>query len=414
MNWLPQLGSRRRKFLAAVAGLLLVVLLLGAIRLASRTTKIPTTEVQRKEFVGNLLIRGEVKAAHSVNIAAPMDAGDLQIVKLAANGTSVKKGNVVIQFDDTTLKQTIAQDQSALNSAEAEIRQARAAAQIKEELNLTATMKARYDVDRARMEANKQEILSAIDGEKAKLALADAQQKLIEAETKLKADRTVVSSDISSKQQKRDQADFQFRQDQRSLNSLIVRAPLEGTVSVLSHWSPNGPTAFKEGDRAWAGAAIAELPDPSSLKVVARVEEAERGQLLQHQTTSINVDAIPDRTFTGSIAEISAVASMDFNAGWPVPRNFTVEVSLDSTDSRLSPNMSANVRVAVNRFSDAIVVPSAAIFRKSGRTVAYVRHGSDFEEIPVEVAQHSGSESMITKGLKTGQQIALKDPTLAP
>lgn len=409
-----RLASGRRKSVFAGAALFLGLLLIGAIGLASRTPNIPTAEVERKEFVDNLLIRGEVKAIRSVNIAAPMSGGDLQIVKLRANGSAVKKGDHVIEFDATSLQQSIAQDRSALAAAEAEIRQARAAAQIKEELNLTTAMKARYDVDRARMDAGKQEILSAIEGEKAKLALADAQQKLLEAETKLKADRSAVASDISSKQQKRDQAAFQLRQDQQGLGSLVVRAPLDGTVSLFSHWTPNGRVSFKEGDRAWPGVAIAELPDPSSLKVVARVEEAERGQILKGQGASVSMDAIPGQTFTGSVADISAVASMDFEAGWPVPRNFTVEIALDSADSRLSPNMSASVRVAVNRFPDAIVIPSVAVFRKSGRAVAYVRHGSGFLETAVDVSQRSGSEAVIAKGLKPGQQVALKDPTLVP
>ena len=414
MSKFADLWSRHRKSVLAGAVLLLFVLLFGAIRLASRTPKIPMANVQRKDFVDYLQIRGEVKAIHSVTIAAPLSSGDLQIVKLAANGTAVKKNDIVVEFDTTTLKQTIAQDQSALNSAEAEIRQVRANAQIKEEQNLTAVMKARYDVERARMDAGKQEILSAIEGEKAKLALADAEQKRMEAEAKLKADRSAVSSDISSKQQKRDQAAFQLQHDQRSLDTLILRAPLDGTVAVLSHWTPNGPTTFKEGDRAWPGAGVVELPDPSALKVVARVEEAERGQLQKAQATSVLIDAVPDRSFTGSIADISAVASLDFNAGWPVPRNFTVEVTLDSTDSRLSPNMSANVRVTVNRFAGAIVIPSAAVYRKSGRAVAYVRHGSTFRETPVDIAQRNGDEALVTKGLEPGQQVALKDPTLVP
>src|SRR5437660_2869046 len=324
MSKLVRLWSQRKKPVIAGAALLLFVLLFGAIRLAIRTPKIPMADVQRKEFVDYLQIRGDVKATRSATIAAPMGAGELQIVKLVPNGTAVKKGDVVVEFDTTTLKQTIAQDQSALNAAEAEIRQARASAQIKEEQNLTTVMKARYDVDRARMDASKQEILSAIEGEKAKLKLVDAGQKLNEAEAKLKADRSAVSSDISSRQQKRDQAGFQLQQDQRSLGALILRAPLDGTVSVLSHWSPNGPTAFKEGDRAWPGAGVIELPDPSTLKVVARVEEAERGQLRQGQSTSVHIDAIPDRSFTGSITDISAVASLDFNGGWPIQRNFTV------------------------------------------------------------------------------------------
>jgi HlyD family secretion protein len=412
MSKLTPLWSQRRKPVIAGVALLLFVLLWGVIRLASRTPKIPMAEVQRKEFVDYLQIRGDVKATRSVTIAAAMGAGELQIVKLVPNGTAVKRGDVLVIFDTTTLKQTIAQDQSALNVSEAEIRQARASAQIKEEQNLTSVMKARYDVDRARMDASKQEILSAIESEKAKLKLADVEQKLNEAEAKLKADRSAVSSDISSRQQKRDQAAFQFKQDQRSLDALILRAPLDGTVGVLSHWTPNGPSAFKEGDRAWPGAGVVELPDPSTLKVVARIEEAERGQLRQGQSTSIRIDAIPNGTFTGSIASISAVASLDFSGGWPIQRNFTVEVVLDSKDSRLSPNISANVRVVVNRFPDAIVIPSTAVYRKSGRAVAYVRHGSEFKETPIDVARRSGDETLVTNGLQPGQQVALKDPSL--
>jgi multidrug efflux pump subunit AcrA (membrane-fusion protein) len=58
------------------------------------------------------------------------------------------------------------------------------------------------------------------------------------------------------------------------------------------------------------------------------------------------------------------------------------------------------------------VIPGAAIFRKAGRAVVYVRHGSRFEEVPVEVARRSGDDALIAKGLDTGQQIALKNPTV--
>jgi len=83
----------------------------------------------------------------------------------------------------------LAQDKSALTSAEAEIHQARAAAKLKEEQDLTDVMKAKFDTEKAKLDASKQEILSVIEGEQAKLKLADAEQKQKEAEAKLKADR---------------------------------------------------------------------------------------------------------------------------------------------------------------------------------------------------------------------------------
>jgi len=402
-----------KRVVAVTAAVVLGLFVLGAFRLASPAAKFSTAEVRRKEFVEYLEVKGEVKALRSVIIAAPYGAGDLQIMKLAENGAKVKKGDVLVEFDNTTVKQKLAQDQSALKSAEAEIQQSRAAARLKEEQDLTDVMAAKFAAQKARLDASKQEIVSAIEGEEAKLKLADAEQKVAENEAKLNADRAAAKADLGSKKQKQDQAEFQVQQDEHSLASLALHAPLDGVVALQNHWQPQGgPTPFKPGDRAWPGAAIAELPDPSTLKISARIEEAERGQLKLGQTGSVRIEAVPDGSFEGRIETISPTASLDFNAGWPVPRNFTVEVALANSDSRLAPGMGAVVRVAVDRVPDGIVIPSAALFRKAGRTVAYVRRGSKFQETSVEVLRRSGEEALIAKGLQPGEQLALKDPTL--
>jgi len=402
-----------KRVVAVTAAVVLGLFVLGAFRLASPAAKFSTAEVKRKEFVEYLEVKGEVKALRSVIIAAPYGAGDLQIMKLAENGAKVKKGDVLVEFDNTTVKQKLAQDQSALKSAEAEIQQSRAAARLKEEQDLTDVMAAKFAAQKARLDASKQEIVSAIEGEEAKLKLADAEQKVAENEAKLNADRAAAKADLGSKKQKQDQAEFQVQQDEHSLASLALHAPLDGVVALQNHWQPQGgPTPFKPGDRAWPGAAIAELPDPSTLKISARIEEAERGQLKLGQTGSVRIEAVPDGSFEGRIETISPTASLDFNAGWPVPRNFTVEVALANSDSRLAPGMGAVVRVAVDRVPDGIVIPSAALFRKAGRTVAYVRRGSKFQETSVEVLRRSGEEALIAKGLQPGEQLALKDPTL--
>jgi HlyD family secretion protein len=414
MNGIAQKWKARKKALVGAAMLVVGGLVFGAFRLASSAVNLPTTEVKRKEFVDYLEIKGELKATRSAVIAAPYSAGDLQILRLVDNATKVKKGDFLVEFDATTVKQKLAEDQSAVKSAEAEIQQSRAAARLKEEQDLTDVMTAKYDTEKARMDASKQEILSAIEGEQAKLKLADAEQKQKETEAKLKADRAAGVSDLASKQQKRDQAAFQVAQDERSLESLTLRAPLDGVVALQNHWQPQGsPTSFKPGDRAWPGAAIAELPDSSSLKIAARVEEAERGQLKLGQSATVQLDALPDRSFEGHVETISPTASLDFTAGWPVPRNFSVELSLAGSDPRLAPGMGATIRIAVDRVPDGIVIPTNALFRKAGRTVVYVRRGSKFEETAVEVARQSGDEALIAKGLNPGERLALKDPTLA-
>ncbi len=409
LSWKP-----RYKAAAGAAVVFLGGLGFGAFRWTSSASALPTAEVKRKDFVDTLEIKGEIKALHSKIIAAPYGSGDLQIVNLVANTAKVKKGDMLVEFDATTMKQKLAQDQSSVKSAEAEIHQSQAAARLKEEQDLTDVMKAKFDAEKARMDASKQEILSVIEGEQAKLKVVDAEETLKAAEAKLKADRSSSAADLASKKEKLSQAEFQVQQDARNLASLTLRAPLDGVVALQNHWQPQGgPTPFKPGDRAWPGAAIAELPDPTSLKISARVEEAERGQLKVGQTATVRVDAVPDRSLEGHVEAISPTASLDFNGGWPIPHNFSVDVALSESDQRLTPGMSATVRVAVAKIPDGIVIPTTALFRRAGRTVAYVQRGSKFEETPVGVSRRNTEEVLLARGLQPGERIALKDPTLA-
>ncbi|MGH9711144.1 MAG: efflux RND transporter periplasmic adaptor subunit, partial [Candidatus Acidiferrales bacterium] len=387
---------------------------LGAFRLARPAPLIPSALVQRAEFTDYVQIRGEAKALKSVTVSAPFQAGDLQIIKLGQNGASVKKGDVVVQFDATTLKQTLAQDQSTLKSSDAEIQQSRAQAHLKEEQDLTDVMKARFDVQSAKLDASKHEILSKIDGQEADLKLADAQQKLKEMDEKLKADRAADAAIIESKQQKRDQAVYEVRQTEHSLDALTLRAPINGIVTLQNNWRAAGPMGngmpFKPGDRAWPGAAIAELPDLSTLEISGRLDETERGRIQLGQTVNVRIDAIPDREFTGRITQISTIASMDFSSGWPFPRNFTMDIALKDSDARLRPGMSANVRVVVDQIPNGITIPAAALFHKAGLSVVYVLHGTRLEQRAIEVERRSGDQLLIAKGLQPGERVALQEP----
>jgi multidrug efflux pump subunit AcrA (membrane-fusion protein) len=146
--------------------------------------------------------------------------------------------------------------------------------------------------------------------------------------------------------------------------------------------------------------------------VTARANETDRSRLEVGQTASIRMDAVPDKDFAGSVELISSTASTDFSSGWPFPRDFSLQIVLPHPDARVRPGMSAVVRIAVERIPGAIVIPAAAVFQKSGESVAYVLRGSAFEERPVELGQRSGSRVLIARGLNAAERVALKDPTV--
>ena len=146
-----QLSVQRKAMAIVVLVLAGSGVVLGAVRLGKRTPTVPTVEVKRGEFLDSVQFRGEVKALKSVTISAPADAGELQIIKMPAEGTVVKPGDVVVEFDKTKTEQDLAQFRSTLKSAEAGINQARAQARLVEEGDTTTVLKARYAVETARL-----------------------------------------------------------------------------------------------------------------------------------------------------------------------------------------------------------------------------------------------------------------------
>jgi RND family efflux transporter MFP subunit len=412
MRRFQQLSVRGKFVVVAVILLAGSGVLLGAVRLGRRAPTVPTIEVKRGEFLDSLQFRGEVKALKSVTISAPAEAGDLQIIKISPEGTVVKTGDVVVEFDRTKTEQDLAQFKSALKSAEAEIGQANAQARLAEEENKTAVLKAQYDVEGAKLEASKQEIVSRIEGEEAKLKLADSEQKLREAETKQKSDEALNKATIESKEQASKKAQYDVLRAERALTQMSQRAPSAGTISLLQHWGGSGMVTYRPGDRAWPGAAIAELPDATTLRITARVDETERGRLAPQQPVTVQLNAIPDRQFSGHIEQIGAIASLDFNSGWPITRNFILEVGIDQTDPRFKPGITGEVTVVVDKVANAIILPAQALFQKSGQNVAYVWHGGEFEERVVEVGRRSGDKIAVAKGVSAGDKVALRDPTV--
>lgn len=406
-----QLSIRRKAIVIAIILLAGSGVLLGAVRFGRRSPTVPTIEVKRGEFLDSMQFRGEVKALKSVTIAAPAEAGDLQIIKISAEGTAVKPGDVVVEFDKTKTEQDLAQFRSALKSAEAEIAQARAQGRLAEEEDKTAVMKARYAVEVAKLEARKQEIVSRIEGEEAKLKLADAEQALHEAETKQKSDQALNKATIEGKDHASSKAKYDVERAERALGQMTQRAPSAGTISLLQHWAGNSMTSYRPGDRAWPGAPIAELPDATTLRISARVDETERGRLAAKQPVTVQLNAIPDRQFTGHIEQIGAIASLDFSSGWPITRNFILEISLDQSDPRFKPGITGQVTVVVDHVPNALMIPAQALFQRSGQNVAYVWRGTQFEERAIEVGRRSGDRILVAKGVNAGEQVALRDPT---
>jgi len=405
--------NNKRTIIGSVAGLGIVVAIAGVSGAFGRggVAAVPTTAVVKGEFIDYLQVRGEVKAVRSIPLTAPTTGGDLQILELAKNGMNIKKGAVIVRFDPVTVQRTLNDRRSELKQADEEIGKTRAQYRIQEQQAQTDLTKARYDVQRAELDTVAHEFLSPVELAQKKLALADAKARLREAERKLKALGDIEKAELGSKMQKRDKARFDMEHAQRQLGGLEIVSPVDGVVSIMPNWrSCCPPPDFKPGDRAWPGQIIAEVPDLATLRVTARLEEAERGRMQPGQRVVVRADAVPDRELMGKIGDISALARVDFSS-WPPQRNFDLIVQIDQMDARMRPGMNTTVRVAVDRLADAVLIPVRAVFEKEGRSVAYVaRPRGGWDERPVQIARRGQEQLVVRSGVEPGERVALKDP----
>ncbi|MEZ5364553.1 MAG: HlyD family efflux transporter periplasmic adaptor subunit [Bryobacterales bacterium] len=377
--------------------------------------EIPTARVERRDFVTTVSSRGELESARSVQITAPQTP-DLKIVQLAENGKPVRKGQVVVAFDAAAQEDLYVTRDTTVRQVESEIKQADAQHSIVDEQNELLVMESKYNLERANLEASKQEILAEIEAEKAKIDVDIMQGELRKAQTTSEATDISQKADLARLEERLSKAVRDRDLSKTYLGSMELRSPVDGVIQIMDNNRAQGSFGtsrppFQEGDTVWTGAVIAEIPDLSSLRVNFRLEEIDRGRVHEGLECRIRVDAVPDAQLTGKVDWLSPIATLVFRR-IPPDKNFPALASIDKLDPRLRPGMSATVDVVVERDRDVMVIPVKASFQVDGKPTVFVKTGSGFRAQPIEVGSRNSNEIVVTSGLDEGDEIALENPGL--
>jgi HlyD family secretion protein len=322
------------------------------------------------------------------------------------------------EFDAINLRRTIQEKQGELRSALAEMEQGDAQSNITVEERRAAVYKAEFEVQRAELSLGEIGLISEIDAERARLALADAQQRLREVQAAAASAEANARADQQSRERRIAKVRAELALAERQVNDLNVTAPSDGSVSIMPNYrstTPLGvPQEFRAGDRAYPGAMILELPDLSSVYLTARIDEADRGLLSTGQTATIRVDAIADRDYQATVTQISLLARVDLTGGWPPPKQFDLTLSIRDPDERLRPGMSAGARIAVGQIPDVLLVPAASVFYEAGRTVVYRQSRRGYDPVPVEILRRGREQAAVAGELAAGDRIARQRPGAPP
>lgn len=390
--------------------------------LPSRSAPIPTARVTKGPLKLTVYATGELRAGRTVTLVAPPVGGMLRIVRLVLTGTSVKAGEPVVEFDPADQQYALEQARSDLAEAEQEIVKMKADAAVQRAQDEVALLTARFDVRRAELDALGNEFVGTIEARKNVLSLEEARRRLAQLEEDVKSHAATSEASLAVSLEKRTKAQLAMQRAQQVIDSLVIRAPIDGVVSVKENRDAAGGMFFwgmvlpeiRAGDQVWPGRPVADVIESGRMEMRAKIDESERGNLTTGQPGALKVDGMPDETFAVHVGELAGLASRaNFFDSTTATRQFDISFQFDKPDPRLKAGVSARVTVEGREIAGALHVPRQAVFNQKGKTFAYAKTGDRFEQREVKIEQATESRLAIS-GLQEGTEIALVDPTARP
>ena len=329
-----------------------------------------TTKVERQDIHTSITATGTIEPVTSVTVGTQVSG---IVAKLYVDYNSiVKKGQVIAELDKTNLISELNRSRADLSSAQSTLNY---------ETSNFNRYKALYDKG----------LVSADEFETARLSYEKARQ-------------TVASSHES------------VRKAETNLGYATITSPIDGVV--LSK-------AVEEGQTVAASFNTPELftiaQDLTDMRVIADIDEADIGGVLEGQRVSFTVDAFPDDHFEGKVTQVRQQATTSSNVV-----TYEVVISAPNNDLKLKPGLTANVTIYTMEKNNVIAIPSKALrftpneaLLSDGQTIEDVEAPAKvwtlkdnvFKAHVVEPGTSNGMFTEILSGLSEGTEI-LVDFTL--
>jgi HlyD family secretion protein len=363
-----------------------------------------TAIVERKDFVHTVRLHGIVEAVESHGIAAPrlsgQSLGSLIITKLVKNGTSVHRGDVLVEFDREAQLKNVLDKQAEYQDLVDQIKKKRADQAAARAADETEIKQAEDAEKTAELEMKKNEIISKIDSEKNQLTLEQAGASLQQLRATFELKRRAATAELKILEIQRDRALTAMRWAQGNTEKMVIRSTTDGVAVINATWKSGAMSDVQEGDEVRAGYPFLQIVNPSHMQVRARVNQADIVEMREAQAVHINLDAYPELSFRGKLEDIGTVAQISFFS--TKVRTFSVVFSVEGTDPKLLPDLSAAVDVELGRQSNVLVAPRDAIFNENGHNYVQVKNGLGFDKREVQVGAANDLEQVVVSGIEPG------------
>lgn len=267
-------------------------------------------------------------------------------------------------------------------------------------------LREKYDADKKQYQSYQSHVLpTSIEAEKAKVGRAEmelrqTQKGMIFKIAKARADVEKVRGALES-------AKSALKIAREELDNTVIRAPLAGMVILSETFHDGQKRKAREGDNVFQNQPLLYLPDISSMLVHTKIREVDLYKIAVGQQCRIRVDAFPHTTFSGRVKFIGALAT---DAGMGGGKFFQLSITMDGSDDRLRPGMTARVTISAAAKKRILTIPIHAVFANNDQMFCYQKQESIFRQAPVVLGAANQHRVEVVSGLKKGDTVSLVIP----
>ena len=311
----------------------------------------PNRAAASVESTGAIRLSGAVEATRARTVFVPRLAGQtaptLVITQLIRAGSHVAAGDPLVEFDPQEQLRAAADKRAELVDLDGQLQKKKAEQAIAQAKDQTSLTDAERNVSRAKLGILANDLISKVEAEKNTLALEQANAKLEQIRKTYALKRTAEAAEIHILEIQRERAERALRYAEGNSQLMSVKAPFPGLVVLKQVWKGNNMAEVAEGEEVRPGLPILDIVDSTSMQVRAMVNQADVGAIAPGQPAKIRLDAYPDLLFDGRVelvAPLGVQSSMT-----PKVRSFVALVSIQGTNEKLMPDLSASVEVIAAR-----------------------------------------------------------------
>ncbi len=361
--------------------------------------------VVRGPISSTFTLTGTIIPAQQANLSSVI-TGEVLAVNVQI-GDRVRKGQLLVQIDDSTLRATLSQNQAGYDAARAHVNSS-----VSNDVGSASTTQADLQSAKVAFDAAASNLArtqslfkqgyvsqSAIDQALSQYAAAESAlrsaQVAAENANMSAGSGSSAQSDVETARatEAQDAAAVQFAQTQ--IAQAAVEAPFDGVVTQRS---------VDPGSLAVPGTPLVQVSQLDPAYVAVGVPDSDLGSVRAGTTAGVTVETLPGHAWTGIVNNLNAatnVGTLSYLARIAIPNPVLV----------LKAGMVATVAFVAARHDQALLVPrTAVVTTQDGSTIYVVKHGVA-RALPIVVGLQTQDRAEISgPGIEAGTQVITVRP----